>query len=307
VGNCWNYVLRTIGSRRASREAESFLRKLEDELVGQSKYEPECLLCGALATTKEHVIPKWLQHSHDLFCQKLMRPNGTSIAYGRITVALCEKCNNETLSELENYISRMARSGFGENHVHDRQLHLWLIKLYLFLQNFEHARRVYLHGQEPKSLVGDDQLFDTQLLRLLLVSIKSDNSTVYPEQDFVSVWIYESSADLAAEDFLLGISGGQNILALKIHTYVIFSVLGDWGQYRVAGALDRLSGPIDLEEFTFGFNLLRFLVHKNRIPTSFVLQETPGEQYLRLLPNMIRAEDMNMDVNDYQAFLNRAD
>jgi len=64
-----------------------------------------CFICGRKAATKEHLFPKWLQHKFNLWDQKLVLPNKTSIPYRKLTVPCCAKCNGEVYSSLENRIS----------------------------------------------------------------------------------------------------------------------------------------------------------------------------------------------------------
>jgi len=64
-----------------------------------------CFICGRQATTHEHLFPKWLQREFNLWDQRLIIPNKTSIAYRQLTVPCCSKCNNEVFSGLENKIS----------------------------------------------------------------------------------------------------------------------------------------------------------------------------------------------------------
>lgn len=264
------------------------------------------MICGHKDVTKEDVIPKWLQRKHNLSSQKFSRPNGTPMTYGKMKVSLCATCNNKDFSRIENYVARLAKSGLDANCEHDRELHIWLTKIYYFLQLFEQSRVVYYADKVPTSLVSDSQIFDAHLLHILLKASSSEPPLTYPDEDFASVWIVECSEDWAEGDFMFGSASGQNIVALKIGSSAVFSVLGDWGQYKKGRALDALLTPINWQGFMVGFEMLRFFVDRNKISTSFATRGTEDAEDLHLLPLMIKAEDMNFDLEDFPAFFNRA-
>lgn len=69
-----------------------------------------CFVCGQTATTREHLFPKWLQREFNLWDQRLIIPNKTSIAYRQLTIPCCNRCNNEVYSSLEYKISNKTES-----------------------------------------------------------------------------------------------------------------------------------------------------------------------------------------------------
>lgn len=64
-----------------------------------------CFICGRPADTVEHLFPKWLQHKFNLWDEKLVIPNKTTIAYRQLLIPCCKKCNNEVYSGLETRIA----------------------------------------------------------------------------------------------------------------------------------------------------------------------------------------------------------
>ncbi len=64
----------------------------------------ECAFCGQPAETDEHVIPKWLQNHFDLFDQRLLLWNGTTMPYRQAIVPACLGCNRDRFSPLEKRI-----------------------------------------------------------------------------------------------------------------------------------------------------------------------------------------------------------
>ena len=69
-----------------------------------------CFTCGSVSTTKEHIVPKWLQRKFNLWNQQLVLPNGTSIQYRQLTIPVCSRCNNEILAPIEARIQSKKES-----------------------------------------------------------------------------------------------------------------------------------------------------------------------------------------------------
>lgn len=84
-----------------------------------------CFICGEPATTDEHIFPKWLQHKHDLWNQKIALPNETTISYRQLTIPCCATCNNERLSAIETRIKDEVAS--------DQDLWQWGAKIHFGL------------------------------------------------------------------------------------------------------------------------------------------------------------------------------
>ncbi len=65
---------------------------------------PSCLLCNNDATTREHIIPQWIQKSFSLSDLKLRLWNGTFVPYKQVVIPLCQTCNGNLLSRLESKV-----------------------------------------------------------------------------------------------------------------------------------------------------------------------------------------------------------
>lgn len=78
--------------------------------------ENKCFLCGDSFThdnrSDEHVIPAWLQHKCDLWNQKLVLLNRTSIPYRNLTIPCCKDCNTGCLSQMENDVGAAFNAGY---------------------------------------------------------------------------------------------------------------------------------------------------------------------------------------------------
>jgi hypothetical protein len=86
---------------------------------------PFCPLCGQPATTREHIIPRWLQSSHGLSNQALGLHNGTIMKYNQATIPLCQRCNGDKLSKLESKIK--------DGTANEYEYFLWALKNRYFL------------------------------------------------------------------------------------------------------------------------------------------------------------------------------
>lgn len=77
------------------------------------------------------MFPKWLQHRYNLWNQRLILLNGTSIQYRNLRIPCCAICNNEPLSRLEAKISAAVMSGYKACVEIDPLLwYLWAGKLF---------------------------------------------------------------------------------------------------------------------------------------------------------------------------------
>jgi len=99
---------------------------IKSELIDFELTRDTCFICGKLATTVEHVIPKWLQRKFNLWDYKLIIPNQTDITYRQLVVPACKKCNNEVYGRLEVKIRN--------NTANDKEIWRWANKIHFGLQ-----------------------------------------------------------------------------------------------------------------------------------------------------------------------------
>jgi hypothetical protein len=81
----------------------------------------ECAFCSRIATTVEHIIPKWLQRHYGLYNQQLRVWSGTSIHYRSAVIPACQPCNGVRLANLEKRIHSGEAS--------ERDYYLWALKI----------------------------------------------------------------------------------------------------------------------------------------------------------------------------------
>lgn len=87
-----------------------------DKLFGLQRFNSSyCFLCGAQLKdnrTQEHVFPKWLQNTFNLWSQQLRLQNGTGIPYRQLTISCCQECNGVYLASLEREMSTAVKGGY---------------------------------------------------------------------------------------------------------------------------------------------------------------------------------------------------
>jgi len=112
---------------------EEIFKKYDHPLENLNLKESNCFLCGidmGNQVTQEDLFPKWLQRKHNLWNQKLILLNGTSINYSQLKIPCCAKCNNEYLSRLENTISNAINAGYKATlELDDKLIFYWASKI----------------------------------------------------------------------------------------------------------------------------------------------------------------------------------
>jgi hypothetical protein len=94
-------------------------------MMNTEKEGSDCFVCGRLATTEEHIFPKWLQRKYDLWNQTIRLPNDTEIKYRQLTIPCCLECNGIYLSQLEDAVM--------DGTATESQLWKWALKIHLGL------------------------------------------------------------------------------------------------------------------------------------------------------------------------------
>jgi hypothetical protein len=86
-----------------------------------------CVFCGDPRETDEHVIPKWLLRHFNLFDERVLLWNETTIPYRQVVVPACLRCNRDRFAPLEQRIQQ----GTGTS----RDYYLWGLKIMLGLSH----------------------------------------------------------------------------------------------------------------------------------------------------------------------------
>lgn len=170
-----------------------------------------CFVCGSLASTKEHIFPKWLQHEFNLWDQKLTLPNNTLISYRQLLVSACKRCNNEVFGQLENKIQSRTET--------DIDIWKWANKIHFALTLKD--KFLAWDRKNPNYAIGDvfypeDPL---ELSRHFLHCVSGDFST--EPNPYGSVFKFEFS-EPQGFDFIHIINSSSIYICLNDRAYVVF-------------------------------------------------------------------------------------
>lgn len=183
----------------------------KSDLIDFDLTREKCFICGDTATTVEHVIPKWLQRKFNLWDQKIVIPNQTTLTYKQIVVPACRRCNNEVYGALEDRVKN--------NVADEKDIWRWANKIHFGLRLKD--RFLEFDRKNPGTKIGD--VFDTndflEQSRHFLHCITND-FTCHPDP-FGSVFKFEFAYD---EEFnLIHIINSSAIyICVGKQAYIVF-------------------------------------------------------------------------------------
>jgi len=146
-------------------------------LMGRSQeFGPDrCFICGvhipvgSEVRTREHVFPKWLLRELNLWDKAVVQVDGELLAYRRLTVPCCQRCNGTDLSEIEKRVKEAFREGLqAVERLDRRDLFLWLGKIYYGLVYRESLQPRFVREQQGERLVPDEHLRSISFHHFLL-------------------------------------------------------------------------------------------------------------------------------------------
>lgn len=150
-----------------------------------NKYDPfdlmsftydRCFICGDLLDgenyTQEHIYPKWLQRQYNLWNQKLVLLNESSIKYRNLTIPCCRNCNNILSNEIEKPIKEASERGYSEFVKLDHDIIFkWLNKLSYGMLFKELSLKVDMSNNFSNSIYTPEMLKLHQMQFCFLKSI----------------------------------------------------------------------------------------------------------------------------------------
>jgi len=130
-----------------------------------------CIFCDNISNSREHLFPKWLLEYYKLYDQKLSLLDGSLISYRYLVIPLCNKCNNETLSKIENSI----RNG----NASDIEYYLWVIKISIGIL-YKESSLVSYKDPERKTILIKERLATTLHMAKSMISVYKHGGSLYP-------------------------------------------------------------------------------------------------------------------------------
>ena len=201
-----------------------------------------CFLCGELLSKKnrsdEHVIPEWIQREHNLWDKKLALLNHTLIPYRQLKIPCCRKCNNESLSQMENEISKFLKRKFESPTKQDEyKLFQWASKILYGLLYKEMSLASNLAQRATGSIVPKEFLENLLTFHHFMTSIQRPfnfvNFTPYSIFIVETLTFDDSEKNFDYFDFVtignLGNEADALMLALRVQHYGIICVFQDNG------------------------------------------------------------------------------
>ncbi|MCG2787229.1 MAG: hypothetical protein L6461_19250 [Anaerolineae bacterium] len=210
------------------------------------KNEQECSFCSNPATTREHIIPKWLQNHYGLYDLKLGVWTGNFVNYRAAVVPACKYCNGVRLANLENRVS--------QGKATECDYYLWALKIRYSLAIMD--SRLFIDPKYPEKgflLSPDMKKYKAEFILPALASLDVPDFKFEPDP-FGSVFLFEQKhenkeyfgfADVPPPDWGLSIVLPPNkiLVVLFADRGVVKSLLYKSGDIRqlskMAKALDN--------------------------------------------------------------------
>ena len=151
------------------------------------KTKSDCAFCSNPATTKEHIIPKWIQRHYGLYDQQLRVWTGKPIHYRFAVIPACKHCNGVRLANLEKRIQN--------NSASERDYYLWALKIRYGLAIMD--ARLLIDPAHPENgflLPPDMVQYKADVILPSLASLDNPNFKFEPDP-FGSVFIFEQEQD----------------------------------------------------------------------------------------------------------------
>ncbi len=191
-----------------------------------------CCLCqvelSASAHTVEHVIPRWMQTKFNLWDERYVLENRTTIPFRQFRLPCCIECNGVHLSRLEEDFQRtIYRAEVPASDLPDNVILQWAAKTLYFIAYKENTLPADFRNPaagNPKATVMLQGLAD-------LIDVISDHGR---EQDFLSrATVYKLCADFrrgqpAGDSFDIVADAYARSIALRIRSRA-FIVVFDGG------------------------------------------------------------------------------
>lgn len=238
----------------------------------QSFDPDQCFLCGegippkSAKRTREHVFPRWLLEKLSLYDRGITSLNGRTIHYRKLVVPCCTGCNSGELARVEHRVKTAIESGPDWFRTLDRRdAFLWLGKIYYGLLYFESLQPRDPRSPHGPTVVQHGHLQTLQFHHLLLQAARGKVNWQPETPGPASILTFEClPSTTVAGSFDYADDLDLPILALRIGTMGIITVLQDWGHAESVGERRLLAGSrmaIHPTQFRELFALVRYLSH----------------------------------------------
>lgn len=141
----------------------------------------KCFLCGVELTnenkTKEHIIPKWLQGSFNLWNQTMTLLNSTTIKYKDLVIPCCRECNGLLSTKIEKPLQELVDGGYDVFVNGDRIIVFqWLNKISYGILFKEMSLRIDRRDPSAGQIYPSHEMMKRKMQYLFLKSIIFDTN-----------------------------------------------------------------------------------------------------------------------------------
>lgn len=233
-----------------------------------------CIFCGAPASTREDVFPLWLQHAKKLYNQKLTLLDGSSIQYRQLKILVCAKCNNETLSRIEQGVKKQKASTL--------DYYLWTLKIYIGIL-YKESQLITYKFKDGFPIVSKNSIVSDLGIAKNLFNVYRNKGSFYPNPPGSVIRIprigdkrYFDYSDIPIVP----------ILGIALPNEFVFSLPFDKG--RTASITDVKKIPKDMDDLMFrffiadmGYDEFRWEEGFSSIAIENMIHFTPGSYLLK--------------------------
>lgn len=199
----------------------------------------QCIFCNLPATTEEDIFPKWLLQNKKLYNKRLNLLDGTSIPYRQLKIRICNKCNNETLSRIENKIKNGSATTL--------EYYIWSLKIYIGILYKESSLLSRKFGNK-RTIIPKKEIVSDLIMAKNFFNVYKNKGKFYPNLpgSIIRVTRIGKNRYFDYSDILLA-----PILGIALPNEFVFSLPFD--NERMIRDTDINKIPKDMDELTFRF------------------------------------------------------
>ena len=243
----------------------------------------KCFLCGGEASggNGEHVFPKWLQRSGDLWDRKLTLLNGSLIPYRALRVPCCEECNTGPLSRQERLVDEIVKRGSAPTDPLELfVIGRWLIKV--LIGTFFAEARLLLDRSNPDlgKIFPSERMSEWHTAHMLVNSSRKKSAFDCLHWNYpISVYAYNVTGSARFEDFDYRSNVQASAVSMRIGSIGVMATFdggmqmehSTTGPFGLAGASLHPFQFLELQARFHFKSSLRCATHK------YLIHETPDE------------------------------
>lgn len=205
-----------------------------------------CFICGRPLTsrrntnnetmskpTKEHIFPKWMLKSANIFDTNTTFYNGQLNKYNRITIPCCKQCNGIDYSQIESSIRKAFTAGYEKVITLPKEtLYVWLCKIHYGMRFYEATQKYYdKESKETKVRISKEALkelcYEHIYLQIPSNRVQFEDGAPLPG----SIHIFEclQSEEYPVLNFDYCEIQGSRTIALRYNNVGIIAFLDDFG------------------------------------------------------------------------------